>query len=94
LPTLASTVFNSTDMFKFDIEITAQNCPSVRVYVIVQMGETWDKPVVELKGDAILSARAVIPPGTTGGRHTATNPCPRIPNQPGIIFVARHLGQP
>jgi hypothetical protein len=48
LPLRCSKVFNKADMFKFDIRLTAKDCPSADASIVVKVGPVWDKPVVEL----------------------------------------------
>ena len=48
LPLRCSNVFNKQDAFRFDIRLTAKDCPPADASVIVKVGQVWDKPAVEL----------------------------------------------
>lgn len=49
LPLKYKSVFNDVCTFKFDIKVTAKDCPSVNVSVTVAIApREWNKPVVEL----------------------------------------------
>jgi hypothetical protein len=49
LPSKFRSVFDSSDTFKFDIKVTAKDCPSVNVSVTVNIAlRKWDEPVIEL----------------------------------------------
>lgn len=50
LPLRSASVFNSTDRFRFDIRVTARDCPPVDVFVVVQMGNEWNRPLVSIGG--------------------------------------------
>ncbi len=49
LPSKFRAVFGSGRIFKFDIRITAKDCPPVDVSVTVSLeGREWNKPIIEL----------------------------------------------
>jgi len=48
LPLRWGSVLNDTDTFKFDVRVTAENCPPADVSIGLKMGENWKKPVVEI----------------------------------------------
>lgn len=48
LPLRCSKVFNKTDSFRFDIRLTARDCPATNASVILKAGASWHSPVVEL----------------------------------------------
>ncbi|MGD1156728.1 MAG: hypothetical protein ABSA41_12950 [Terriglobia bacterium] len=49
LPARAHAVFDSSGTFRFDIKITAKDCPSIDASVTVTIDECeWNKPIVEL----------------------------------------------
>lgn len=48
IPIRGQSVLNGTDRFRFDIKITANECPPVDAVVEVQGGVPWNKPTVVL----------------------------------------------
>jgi hypothetical protein len=49
VPLRAAEVFNTTDKFRFEIRVTAKNCPPVDAFVVLQMGRQWDQPIVSIE---------------------------------------------
>ncbi len=57
-------LFNRTDIFRFDIKLTATNCKSVDVCLQAKWGDTWDRPLVEIVNDAAMPPIVCIPRST------------------------------
>jgi hypothetical protein len=47
-PLRAASVLSQPDYFKFDIRVTAKDCPSADVSLAIKKGHHWDKPIVQI----------------------------------------------
>ncbi len=51
-PMRAQGVFNTTDIFRFDLALTADDCPTLEILVEAKWGKRWDRPLIATAKDA------------------------------------------